>query len=163
MKPTRLFRLAIPALVAACAQETPDARAAAQFQPVADVQQLMTAVLEPAAEVYWDAVGWVIDTTGTHETVPHTGEEWEAVRNAAFVVAESGNLLMMDGRAQSDEGWMALSGALIAVGRRAIAAAEARDPAAVFDVGGQVYEACTACHAAYALETLRPSDARRQD
>ncbi len=147
-------------LAAACTPQAPQESAGA-FDPVADVQQLMLAVIEPAAEVYWDAVGWVIDASGTHETVPRTAEEWEAVRNAAFVVAESGNLLLLDGRAPGDEAWTSYSRALIAVGRTAIAAAEARDPLAVFEAGGQVYEACTACHAAYALETLRPSDARR--
>ena len=30
-----------------------------------------------------------------------------------------------------------------------MAAAEARDAAALFDAGGQVYQACRACHAQY--------------
>lgn len=131
------------------------------FEAVADVQQLMTAVLEPAAEVYWDAVGTIVDQSGVQEIAPATDEEWIAVRNAALVVAESGNLLMLDRRAVDRGPWMTLSRALVEAGKRAITAAESRDPAAVFEVGGQVYESCTACHAAYALETLRPSDPRR--
>jgi hypothetical protein len=126
-------------------------------QPVADVQQLMNTILEPAAESYWDAVGWIIDLKGTTELRPRTAEEWDAVRNAAYVVAESGNLLMMEGRALDRGQWLALSQGLVDVGKRAIAAAEARDPEAVFTVGGDVYEACTACHARYATQTLRPS------
>ena len=124
---------------------------------VADVQELMATVVEPAAEVYWDAVGWIIDASGTTEIRPGSPEEWEAVRNAAFVIAESGNLLMMEGRAVDQDAWIALSRSLIDTGRRAIEAAEARDEQAVFDMGAEVYYVCTACHATYALETLRPN------
>jgi len=66
-------------------------------QPVADVKQVMISILEPAAEVYWDASGSVIDSTGIHELAPRTDEEWAAVWRAALVIAESGNLLMLDG------------------------------------------------------------------
>lgn len=127
------------------------------FEPVADVKQLMSTILEPAAEVYWDAVGWIIDAKGTTELKPANAEEWAAVRNAAFVMAETGNLLMMKGRAPDNDAWMAMSKQMIEVSKRAIAAADARDPDAVFTVGGDVYEACTACHARYAVGTLRPS------
>jgi hypothetical protein len=123
----------------------------------------MTGILEPAAEVYWDASGSVIDSTGTHELAPTTDEEWAAVWRAALVIAESGNLLMLEGRARDRDEWMTLSRTLVTAGRDAVAAASARDPAAVLEVGGRVYEACTACHAAYARETLRPSDTRHQD
>jgi hypothetical protein len=116
----------------------------------------MSAILDPAADVYWDAVGWIVDAGGTLEIRPQTLEEWEAVQRAAVVIAESGNLLLMEGRALDDEEWVGLSRALIEVGQRAIAAAEARDEAAVFEIGGEVYNACTACHALYAVETLRP-------
>ena len=82
------------------------------------------------------------------------------MENAAFVVAEAGNLLMMDGRALDDGPWMTMSQALIDIGRRAVEVAEERDEQAVFDVGAEMYFVCTQCHATYALETLRPSDDR---
>lgn len=141
--------------VAACGRTSSD------FEPVADVRELMRSVVEPAADVYWDAVGWIADTTGTYEIVPQSGAEWEAVRSAAVVVTESGNLLMMQGRGMEGKDWTALSRALVAVGRTAIDAAEKQDRDAVFRVGGDIYEVCTACHATFALETLRPSDARK--
>ena len=141
-------------LLAGCAEQE---AATPPFQAVADVQQLMLSVVEPAAEVYWDAVGWIIDANGTQEIRPTTDEEWEAVRNAAYVVAESGNLLMMDGRALDDGAWISMSRAMTEVARSAIAAAEARDEQAVFDAGAEIYYTCTACHSAYALDTLRPS------
>ena len=130
-------------------------------EPVADVKQLMSSILEPAADVYWDAAGTIIDTLGVHELAPTTDDKWLAVSNAALMIAESGNLLMLEGRARDRNRWMTLSRALVTTGRTAMTAAASRDPAAVLDAGGQVYEACTACHAAYALETLRPSDARQ--
>jgi hypothetical protein len=117
----------------------------------------MTAVLEPAAEIYWDAVGTVVDERGTTEFAPQTSAEWEAVRNSAYVIAESGNLLMMGSRVRDAGEWMTMSRALVDIGKRALQAAEARDKAAVFDVGGEVYEACSKCHAKYAVELLRPS------
>ena len=111
----------------------------------------MSSVIEPAAEVYWDAVGTVIDKNGTVEIEPKTDEEWTAVRNSAYVVAEAGNLLMMNGRAKDEGDWMRLSQALMDVGQRAIKAAESKNKAAVFDAGAEVYDACVACHAKYRL------------
>ncbi len=146
--------IAAAVLTAACAPETP------QFTPVADVRDVMISVLEPAAEVYWDAVGEILDENGVHEIRPSTDEEWDAVRNAAFVMAESGNLLMMNGRARDRGEWTAISQAMIESGREALRAAEARNTAAIFDAGAEVYYVCSECHAKYALETLRPSDTR---
>jgi len=156
MLTTRLCVLLAVVLLSACAgaPEPPP------FDPVADVKQLMVSVLEPAAEVYWDAVGSVTDAKGTVEFAPKTAEEWDAVRNSAFVMAESGNLLMMAPRAMDSGDWMTLSRAMVDAGERAIEAAESRDPAAVFDVGALVYESCTNCHAKYALGTLRPNAQR---
>ncbi|MDE0475252.1 MAG: hypothetical protein OXI50_11870 [Gammaproteobacteria bacterium] len=127
------------------------------FAAVADSRQLMLSVIEPAAEVYWDAVGVIMDEEGTHHIEPVGAAEWEAVENAAFVLAESGNLLLLEDRAQGRDHWRAMSRAMIEIGRRAVEAARARDPDAVFEVGGEVYLVCTGCHAVYAAETLRPS------
>ena len=143
-------------LVVACAGGT-DSATLAQLQPVADVRQLMAHVLEPAAEVYWDAVGSTTDSSGTKEFAPSTDAEWEAIRNAAYVVAESGNLLMMPPRARDNDDWTTFSRAMIDAAKQAIAAANARDPQAVFDVGAVVYESCTQCHAKYAVEQIRPN------
>ena len=128
-------------------------------RPVADVKQVMTVILEPAAETYWDAVGTIIDTTGTQEIAPKSAEEWVEVWRAAVVVTESGNLLMMEGRARDKDQWMRLARAMVDAGSRAMSAAEAKDPAKVFEAGGDLYLTCTACHAAYAQQTLRPSHA----
>lgn len=131
-----------------------------EFTPVAEVKDVMLSVLEPAAETYWDAVGWILDEDGVHEIYPRSDEEWETVHNAAFVIAESGNLLMMKGRALDSGPWMGHARELIDTGTKALRAAETRDIQGVFDAGAEVYYACSNCHAAYAPETLRPADAR---
>ncbi len=154
----RVALLATAVLIAGCTSEP----ATEPYTAVADVQQLMLSVLEPAAEVYWDAVGTIIDRYGTIEIRPETDAEWEAVTNAAYVMAETGNLLMMPERALDDGSWVAMSRAMVEIGREAIAAAEARNTEAVFTVGGDVYQVCTDCHATYALETLRPNDERTE-
>lgn len=157
MKTVRFGSLLLVAAVAGCADPEP---ATERFSIVADVPELMLTIIEPAAEAYWDAVGWIDEESGTTELRPRTVEEWEAVRNAAFLIAESGNLLMMQERALDETAWIPMSQALIDVGREAIAAAESMDPLAVFNTGAEVYYVCTNCHATYALETLRPADER---
>ena len=127
------------------------------YQPVADVKTLMANIMEPAAEVYWDAVGIIVDEHGEHHIEPQTLEQWDAVRNAAYVVAESGNLLMMPSRAIDGGEWMDASRLMVDAARKAIRAAEARDTDAVFDVGAEMYDSCTNCHAKYSPDILRPN------
>ena len=119
------------------------------FTPVTTVKLLMSDVIEPAADRYWDAVGSVSDKNGVTEHAPRTDEEWTAVRASATVVAESGNLLMMAPRALDRGEWMALARAMVTAGVRARAAAEARDTKRVFDAGADLYETCSGCHAKY--------------
>jgi hypothetical protein len=152
MRANRYLWSMLPLLLIGCDSD----RGSDRYILVADVQELMLTIIEPAAEVYWDAVGWVLDPEGTHEISPTTDEEWEQVVNAAYVVAESGNLLMMDGRSMGGS-WNSMSRTMTEVSRRAIAAAEARDIDAVFGVGAELYYACTACHSQYALEAVRPN------
>jgi cytochrome c556 len=64
---------------------------------------------------------------------------------------------MMDSRARDRGDWIAMSLALVEAGERALRAAEARDKDSVFTAGGDVYAACTSCHAKYAVPLMRPS------
>ena len=128
-----------------------------KFLPVADVRELMSAVIDPAADLYWDAVGTVDDSTGSTSYGPTSPEDWATLRNNAVILAESGNLLMMDGRARDRDEWMTLSRAMLEAGKQAIAAATARDTGAVFNAGAVLYESCTQCHARYALNAPPPN------
>lgn len=120
-------------------------------------------VVEPAAQTYWGAVGWIIDHEGEHYVRPQSEEEWIAVESAAFMVAESGNLLMMAERALDDGAWITMSRSLVDIGERALRAAEEMDEQRVFDLGAEMYEVCSSCHARYSPEILRPSDERSVD
>jgi hypothetical protein len=118
------------------------------FKPIADTKLLMESVIDPNADIIWASVATIITSTGEENIRPKTPEEWMAVRNAAVVVAESGNLLMMVPRAKDDE-WMRISQSLIDTAAKVIQAADARDADRVFDGGGEIYAVCTDCHAKY--------------
>jgi hypothetical protein len=122
------------------------------YKPVATVEQLMEGTIVHAAEVYWDSVSTVVDKDGIHENFPQNDEEWEAVWAAGITIGESGNLLMMSNRAQDNEEWMRLSAALVDVGMEAAAAAEAKNPDKVLEVGERVYNVCTECHMKYIVD-----------
>lgn len=119
------------------------------FAPVASIHDLMHDVIYPHAETYWDSVGTIIDEDGTHEIRPESDDEWEKVVQSAFTLAEAGNLLMMEGRAKDSGPWMLHAKALIEAASTGIEAAQNRDPEAVFDTGGFIYEACDSCHEQY--------------
>ena len=119
------------------------------FKPVADIQMLMNSVTDPATDVIWGSVGTIITKEGIEERFPKTDEEWMAIRNAAMVVTESGNLMMLPGRAKDNEEWMRLSGALIEIGTKAIKVIDSKDKEALFTVGGEIYTVCVNCHLKY--------------
>lgn len=125
---------------------------AAEYHPVADMKELMNWVLEPYSDVIWEAVGSVTDEHGTKELAPQTDEEWTNIRNAAAVVAESGNLLLMPGRARDEGDWVKHSHDLTKAAQAVLLAAEAKDTASLFTAGGDMYLVCTACHEQYALD-----------
>jgi hypothetical protein len=145
----------VAAMVGSCANATP---AATPFKAVASTGVLMNAILEPAAEIIWASVGTVVTADGIEEIEPRTDDEWTAVRNAAMVVTESGNLLMMEGRARDTEDWTTFSEALVEIGARAVEAAEDQDTDAVFQVGGDIYNICAGCHQQYveSMQNARP-------
>src|SRR5919198_2712862 len=88
------------------------------FKPIADVKQLMQCAIDPSADVLWEATGEIITPEGSTPRRPKNDEEWAEVRNAAIVLTESGNLLMMVPRAKDGDEWMKRSQELIDVGPR---------------------------------------------
>jgi len=132
-------------LTTACSQRTP-------FKPVTTLKELMTATIEPTAEVVFDAAVW---ENGVSVGAASKNEKWQEVRNSALTLAESGNLLMMPSRARDQGSWMNRSEALIDAAVAAAKAAEAKDLDAVFVAGGHIYEACTACHQQYMTNAPR--------
>ena len=120
------------------------------YQPITNVRQTMDWILDPATDVIWESAGTIITAEGRTELAPTTDEGWERVRNHAAIVAETGNLLMMPGRAVGPD-WIEYAQGLNAAGRLAMEAAEAHDADALFDAGGHLYRVCLACHRQYML------------
>ena len=139
-------------VVGGCGGEAgaPGIEEAPPFHPLLDDHQMMNWVMDPAADVIWGSAGAVITLEGEQSLAPTDDEGWAEVRNAAAVVAESGNLLMLPGRSRGDD-WNEFARAIVVMGERAIAAAEAQDEPALFEVGGQLYNVCVACHQVYML------------
>lgn len=143
-----VYLAALASAVVACQPEPPP------FDESLALREVMLHVVEPAAEVYWDSVGIIIDADGTHEIAPSNSREWLAVENAAATLTESGNLLLTPGRQRDDPRWTEMAQAMSAAGSAALAAADSRDTDAVFEAGGDVYIACANCHAAFAPSLL---------
>ena len=135
------------------------------------MKDLMESILDPSADALWGAVKTVVDTEGTHETVPQTDEEWLDVRRAAIRIIEGGNLLLLPSREVAPPGtksetpgvelepaeiaalvrkkrksFDALARALQGLGVEAMRAAEAKNAEALLDIGARMQDVCEACH-----------------
>lgn len=137
------------ALLAGCNRAEP-AKPESALVRAHDIQQLMAVVVQPQADVFWRSAGTVSDASGSHDLTPTTDEGWLATRSAAATVTEMGNLLMTPLYAEGrGDDWIQFSKALVEIGRKAELAALDRNSDAIFEVGGTMYNVCSACHQAY--------------
>src|SRR6202162_4081566 len=67
------------------------------FPPVASVRQLMLDLIHPSSNDILLAI---------YRGGPKDEKEWAAVRRSAVTLAESGNMLMMPGRARDQGDWV---------------------------------------------------------
>ena len=136
-------------LLLSCTQDPGDEL---PVQPVGDLHDMMTWVLDPAADVIWGSTGWIITEEGAEDLTPTTEEGWDQVRHSAWVVAESGNLLLMPHLLpETDaEAWVEFARGMTRVAQQALAAVDAQDSDALFETGGNLYNVCLACHQVYA-------------
>ena len=130
--------------LAGCMEEPPPEETMT-FEVVTDIRETMEWILEPAAEVIWDSAGFIITEAGEQDLSPTTDEGWAKVVHASALMAEAGNLMMIPGRSAGDD-WNSHAAKMTAAGKQAMAAALAQDADALFDAGGQVYQACRSCH-----------------
>ena len=72
-----------------------EASAAPTLQLKANTAQLMNHILDPQADIVWAAVGSIVTKDGEQQLAPKNDAEWTVVRNAASVVAETSNLLLL--------------------------------------------------------------------
>jgi hypothetical protein len=122
--------------------------------PEKTVQQLMAEDVQPTAKIYWDSVQFISDETGDHDIFPKTDEDWARTKSAATRLVELGELLKTPAYTEGrNEDWTTFANGLIDVARLAEQAAEERDTDKIFEVGGTMYNVCTACHQVYPATT----------
>jgi len=110
------------------------------YEPVANDLQLMQALIIPSSNALFEV--------GAHE--PKSDKDWDAVRQNALILAESGNLLMARARSGDNGDWAKFSKLLKDAGVAAYKAASAKDLDKLNDeVGEQILNSCQVCHEKY--------------
>lgn len=123
---------------------------AEDFRTDTDLKDFMGHVVDYASFGVWHNQGWLIDAEGTHELFPTDDAGWVAAESAAFTLAEAANALLIPGRPiDDDRRWVDWAHQLYTAAKKAQATALAKDKQAFFDAGGEMYEACVACHNHY--------------
>ena len=127
--------------------------------PYGTVQQFMADEVQPTAEIYWGAVGSVSELVDGEpvyrEFEPETDDDWAAIRTSASRLGDFGEVLMSPAYAEGrGEDWIAFSQGLVEISQIAEQAAIDRDPEAVFELGGTIYNVCQACHQMYPPENI---------
>ena len=185
MKSTTLaLALSAACLLAGCSKSAPEpassnpapepAAAAAPYQLVASIREVMNSVIDPNIDVVWNAVRTVIDHGKPIDYAPANDEEWAAVRRSALTVIEGANLLMMPGRRVAPpgagslapgielapdqiravidtnrNGWNQFARSLQNSVQVAMTAIDEQDAQALFEAGDEIDEVCEACHQVY--------------
>ena len=116
----------------AAAQEAP-------FEPVGTIGELMVDIIYPKS----DELFYVLREPPTNDY------EWNRLRGSALILAESGNLLMMEGRSIDEDAWMESARLLLNVGTAAFEAAVAHDLDAIVALNAELETSCRACHEQY--------------
>ena len=156
-----------------------------EYAPAATIKDLMLSLIDPSADVVWEAVQTIVTPAGTEERRPRTDEEWANVRSGALRVVEATNLLMIPGRHVARPGeksetpgvelepedieaninkdraqWNMLAKGLYNTSMEALKAIEAKDVEALIEIGGRMDESCENCHSAYWYpnQPLPPAD-----
>jgi len=109
------------------------------FHAVGNMSQLMIDIIYPTS----DALFYV------DRDPPKNQREWDQLRGQALMLAESGNLLMMESRARDQENWIKYSKALIDLGATAFKAAQAKDLDGIRALNDPLNDACVNCHLQY--------------
>jgi cytochrome c556 len=117
------------------------------YQPVGSVAQIMLSMSYPFSD----------ELLYIERDPPKTDAAWTKIQYAALIVAESGNLLMMPGRARDQDGWMRDAKLMVDAGVAALKAARARDLQGILALNDQLVTSCTMCH-----EDYRPNYKRRR-
>ena len=157
--------------------------------PVVSVKELMENMIDPIADNIFDAVWWDNTAKGVVEHRPTTDEDWEKVRTGAVTIAEGIELLKVPRpwtppgdvnnslgpnppelsptqiQAKIDKDpvlWIAKIQALRNVGLEVLEIVKKKDASALWQAGGDLDEACEACHLEYWYPGDRATVLRRR-
>ncbi len=150
----------------------PDAKPDANgYIPQFSIEEIMEAIVMPAAQGVWDAVAVDVTEHGTIEKKPQTDEDWEKLREVAIALAESTNLVIVPGRHAARPGahsenpeselepeqidallksqraaFVAHAEVLHAAAMEAVHAIDAHNIDGISEAGGTIDAACESCH-----------------
>lgn len=172
-----LATLLVVTLLSACdkpaSPEPPPETRASPFKLTAGIQDIMADMIEPSAEFIWQSVSTTVTAEGVEEKQPRTEEEWNEVRRHAIILAESANLLLMEGRHVAREGkqlddhgtpgnltleqveqaivtdraaFVAFGQALHDVSATLVKAADDKDVQVIMSAGETLDSVCESCH-----------------
>jgi hypothetical protein len=172
-----LMAMTLAGALAACGRaEPPAAVPAPSTHPIkltAGIQDIMKDMIDPAADFLWESVSTTETLEGVEEKQPRTDQEWAEVRKQALILAESANLILMQGRHVAREGqaledhgtpgnltaeeaeqaiaadratFEGFGQALHDVGVAFIKAADDRSPQGILDAGETMDQVCEGCH-----------------
>jgi cytochrome c556 len=141
------------------------------FIPQFSIEEIMEAIVMPAAQAVWDAVAVDVTEKGTIEKKPETDEDWEKLRWQAITLVEATNLLVVPGRTAAHPGaksenpgaelepeqiqallekqwpsFVAHAHVLHEAAMGALRAVDARSIDGISEAGGTIDEACESCH-----------------
>jgi hypothetical protein len=163
-------------LSTACRPASKEDKGAVQpdFTNRSTIKDLMLGVVDPSADVVWNAVHSTVADAGVLDVKPQNDEEWANVRYGAIRLIEATNLLMIPGRKVAREGerseapgvelepqemeklinddvpgFRKRALALREASIEALQAIEAKDADKVFIVGEHIERACENCHLKY--------------
>jgi hypothetical protein len=84
------------ALIAGCKAAPPPPPPAPEFRPTSPIADVMKFMVEPSADVLWNAVATTVNEKGIDDHRPTTDEEWDVVKRSGVALVEATNLLLID-------------------------------------------------------------------
>lgn len=109
------------------------------MRPVASVGDLMRGLVIPSSDVVFQAAS----------TPPTKADGWDNVRVHALLVAESANLMLMNGRGPDQTQWNQMARAQFDSALVAVDAAKKKDIKALEAASDKLYGTCDNCHSKY--------------
>jgi hypothetical protein len=109
-------------------------------QPAVTMKQIMVDLIHPAANEILLLV---------YRGGPKDEADWAAIRRSAVTLTESGNLLLLPGRARNQQDWTKDAKMLADAGAAAYKAAQAKDAKGLAALADALDASCTACHKQY--------------